>query len=158
MHNSLEKYKITCSWRCMFVVFACFTCFVHLSIVELVHLHVLPLFMPSLTFTCFLVYLYLQSLLTRRHQIQNLLIYHDTWSFRCRRPREVAGLWCGMMAPGNYWWKLCKSHWEMETDTLSQQWLSARYGLAGRKTCTNFGRYSSGANFGRYSSGCTWER
>ena len=93
--------KFTCSLRCMFVTFVHFACFIRSSVGDPIHLHVLPSFIPFIVLKCFLVYLYLQSLMTKRHQIQNLLVHHDTWSFRCRWSREVAGLWCRMMVLSN---------------------------------------------------------
>jgi len=102
--------RLTCSRRCMFVAFVCFACFVHSSVGEPVHLHVFRSLIPFIILTCLLMYVYLKSLMMRWHKIKNLLVYHDTWSFGCRWPREAARLWCGIMSLGNYWWKLCKSH------------------------------------------------
>lgn len=100
--------KLTCSWRYMFIEFVHFTCFIHLFIGEPVHLHVLPSFITFIVLTCLFVYLCMQSLIMRWHQIQNLLVYHDTWSFGCRWPRKAAGMWCEMMASGKLLMKIAQ--------------------------------------------------
>ena len=74
---------------------------------------------------------------------KNLLVYHDTWSFRMqvtKRGNKVMKWDDG----SNYWWKLRKSHWVIKTGNLSRQWLSARSGSARRQNCTNFGRDNQG--------------
>jgi len=80
---------------------------------------------------------------------KNLLVYHDTWSFRMNmigRGNHVArwddGSW-------HYWWKLRKSHWVMKMGNPSRQWLFARSGSGGRKNCTNFWRDSLGCKKAR---------
>lgn len=75
---------------------------------------------------------------------KNLLVYHDTWSFRI----QVIGRGNKLARQGDgsekCWWKLHKGHWVMKMQNPRRQWLSRRSNLGGRKNYANFGRVSSG--------------
>lgn len=77
-----------CLWTYIFMIIYSwahlFSCIVHSSIDEPLLVHVLRSFIPFNILLCLLVYLYLELLMKRWHQVQKFLVYHDTWSFRMK--------------------------------------------------------------------------
>lgn len=101
-----------------------FACIIYSSIGEHGLLDVLPLFIPSVVTPCLFVYLYPQSLMTRRHQIHKppclpwCMIISNAGDRERRKVTNVWGkIWAGMEASvtagenctkiiGRWWWEI----------------------------------------------------
>jgi len=123
-----------------------FVCIVCSFVSKHVLLHVLSLFIPSVITSCLFLYMYLQSLMTRWHQIHKppslpwcMMIFRCRWLGERKRLQKIHEanfeLGCGFLA------LLMKTAQKSLRDgDVHLQWLSAGYDSARGQIHANFGR------------------